>query len=499
MNSTAKRLKLRPQPVNIIYKRPDNYNKNNGLLMSKGLRKLLLMLAGQPGLHLISALILLSVFALYKQINLLSIEIITGLSVIRLLYSLLANPKPILVVHRIRKKVLNVIEDELKITLALGAMAFALKWTIDPEIIFIYGAVSMWYHIFWMMATKKILKYLSGKLEKSGYTPSQRKVIIVGTGQRGKKAADVIKNSPELETNLLGFVDYRKDYLWRYRDIPLIGHPDEIEKIISSNQVDAIIVAVEPEDLSKTRKMFDTAEVMGVPVCFMAEIFEPKISEVKPSFINGTPVYLYRATSENQIALLAKAVMDKVGAVIGLILTSPIFIACAVAIKLDSKGPIFFKQTRSGLNGKPFKLLKFRTMGNDAEKKKQELEKMNEMSGPVFKIKNDPRVTRIGRLLRKTSMDELPQFINVLLGDMSLVGPRPPLPKEVAKYEDWQRRRLSVKPGVTCTWQVSGRNNIDFDQWMKLDLEYIDNWSIWDDTKIIVRTIPAVVKGSGAS
>lgn len=467
--------------------------------MNKELRKVLLMLAGQPGLHLISALILIGIFTIYNQVNLLSFEILAGISTIRILYSLLANPKPILVVHRIRKKVLNVLEDELKITLALGAMAFALKWAIDPQIIFVFGVVNMLYHIVWMMATKKILKYISGKLEKSGYTPTQRKVIIVGTGLRGKKAADVIKNSPELETNLLGFVDYRKDYLWRYRDIPLIGHPDEIEKIISSNQVDAIIVAVEPEDLSPTRKMFDTAELMGVPVCFMAEIFEPKISQVKPSFINGTPVYLYRATSENQLALFAKTVMDKIGALAGLLLASPVFLICAIAIKLDSQGPIFFKQTRSGLNGKPFQLLKFRTMDIDAENKKKELEKMNEMSGPVFKIKNDPRVTKVGRLLRKTSMDELPQFINVLLGDMSLVGPRPPLPKEVAKYENWQRRRLSVKPGVTCTWQVSGRNNIDFDQWMKLDLEYIDNWSIWDDTKIIARTIPAVVKGSGAS
>ena len=135
----------------------------------------------------------------------------------------------------------------------------------------------------------------------------------------------------------------------------------------------------------------------------------------------------------------------------------------------------------------------------DAEKKKSELEKLNEMSGPVFKIAEDPRVTRVGRFLRKTSLDEFPQFLNVLMGDMSLVGPRPPLPKEVAQYKKWQHRRLSVKPGVTCTWQVSGRNNIDFEQWMRLDLDYIDNWSLWDDTKIIAKTIPAVLKDSGAS
>ncbi|MCK4460303.1 MAG: sugar transferase, partial [candidate division Zixibacteria bacterium] len=165
---------------------------------------------------------------------------------------------------------------------------------------------------------------------------------------------------------------------------------------------------------------------------------------------------------------------------------------------LESRGPVFFKQVRSGLNGKTFKLYKFRTMCADAEHKKDALTNRNEMTGPVFKIADDPRVTRIGRFLRKYSIDEVPQFINVLRGDMSLVGPRPPLPKEVSEYDPWQHRKLSVKPGVTCLWQVNGRNEIDFDDWMRLDLEYIDNWSLWLDAKILARTIPAVIKGSGS-
>jgi len=169
----------------------------------------------------------------------------------------------------------------------------------------------------------------------------------------------------------------------------------------------------------------------------------------------------------------------------------------ALFIKLDSRGPIFYKQTRCGLNGRQFSMYKFRTMCCDAEKQKDDLLHENEMSGPVFKIKDDPRVTRVGRFLRKFSIDEVPQFLNVLKGEMSLVGPRPPLPHEVAGFLPWQRRKLSVKPGVTCIWQVNGRNNIGFEEWMRLDLDYIDNWSLWLDAKIIARTIPTVIKGSG--
>jgi lipopolysaccharide/colanic/teichoic acid biosynthesis glycosyltransferase len=172
-------------------------------------------------------------------------------------------------------------------------------------------------------------------------------------------------------------------------------------------------------------------------------------------------------------------------------------LATSLLIKLESKGPVLFKQVRAGENGKNFHLYKFRTMCIDAEDKKAALSTRNEMSGPVFKIREDPRVTTIGRLLRKFSIDELPQFVNVLKGEMSLVGPRPPLPSEVSGYQPWQHRKLSVKPGVTCLWQINGRNQVDFDEWMRLDLEYIDNWSLALDTKILLKTLPAVLKGTG--
>lgn len=177
---------------------------------------------------------------------------------------------------------------------------------------------------------------------------------------------------------------------------------------------------------------------------------------------------------------------------------SPLMLVLSLFIKFTSKGPILFRQERCGLNRRKFTMLKFRTMVEKADQMKDLLLKKNEMDGPVFKMTDDPRLTKVGAALRKFSLDELPQLFNVLRGEMSLVGPRPPLPKEVSQYDLWQRRKLSMKPGLTCLWQVNGRNNIDFEKWMKMDLEYIDNWSLWLDTKILFKTIPAVIQGTGA-
>ena len=203
------------------------------------------------------------------------------------------------------------------------------------------------------------------------------------------------------------------------------------------------------------------------------------------------------STTANELGLFIKSLMDYVGAAVAMIVLSPVFLIITLLIKTTSPGPIFFYQERCGLNGRRFLVRKFRTMREHAEEEREKLEKDNEMDGPVFKIKNDPRITLIGSFLRKTSLDELPQFINVLRGEMSLVGPRPPIPDEVEQYQLWQRRRLSMKPGITCIWQVNGRNKTSFEEWMNMDLEYIDNWSLLLDFKLLLLTVKAVIVGSG--
>jgi exopolysaccharide biosynthesis polyprenyl glycosylphosphotransferase len=356
----------------------------------------------------------------------------------------------------------------------------------------------------------------------------------------------MILDSPEFDSRLLGFVDPHRKGQWRYRDIPLLASIEELppdrfqvgrgsefvmaneqldgelstfsvrpwpayggeadlqpsralESIFSSRQVDTLVVAVEPEDSSVARAALAIAEQMGVTVCLIPELLASRKARIRTGFIHGLPTLTFRAVPDCRTRLFVKQAVDLIGATVALVLTAPLMLVTAVAIKLESPGPIMFGQTRCGLNGRLFRMYKFRTMVNGAEKRRHDLADLNEMSGPVFKIKNDPRVTRVGRFLRKTSIDELPQLINILSGEMSLVGPRPPLPSEVARYQPWQHRRLSVKPGITCLWQVNGRNRIDFEKWMKLDLEYIDHWSLWQDVKILARTVPAVLRTNGAS
>lgn len=328
---------------------------------------------------------------------------------------------------------------------------------------------------------------------------SNRNVIIIGTGAKARKITDRICDNKSWGIHILGFMDYHRAGLWRYRDFPLLGHPDGLADLIAANQLDFIIIAVENTDLPLTGHAFAVGEEMGVNVCLMSDLYFHPISRADATTFMDFPAVMYSSVPDDRLQLTLKTAIDWVGGLVGVILSLPVMLAAAVAIKLEDGGPIFFRQTRAGKNGKPFTMLKFRTMIPDADRLKDKLLDKNEMSGPVFKMKDDPRITRIGAVLRKTSIDELPQFINILRGDMSLVGPRPPLPQEVARYDRWQRRKLAVKPGLTCLWQINGRNKIDFDDWMKLDLEYIDNWSLWLDTKILMKTVPAVFKREGAS
>jgi exopolysaccharide biosynthesis polyprenyl glycosylphosphotransferase len=324
-------------------------------------------------------------------------------------------------------------------------------------------------------------------------------VLIIGTGTIAKNFADKIFNNVQFGLKIIGFIDWEKRAgLWRYRDIPCIGYLDDLPDILRNKQVDFVVYAVGKKYLGTIEKSLMICEQMGVRTSVLADFFPLKLARRRIESFFGSPMICYDSVPGLNFSMILKSLFDPIMATIGLILASPVMLAAAIAIKITSHGPVIFAQTRCGLNGRQFKLFKFRTMVADAELLKKALMRFNEIDGAAFKMTNDPRITPVGKLLRKTSIDELPQLFNILRGDMSFVGPRPPLADEVAHYDLWQRRKLSMKPGLTCLWQVSGRSDVSFEQWMKLDLEYIDHWSLLKDAEILARTVPAVLKGTGA-
>jgi exopolysaccharide biosynthesis polyprenyl glycosylphosphotransferase len=275
---------------------------------------------------------------------------------------------------------------------------------------------------------------------------------------------------------------------------------DELVDLLHKHSANGVILSATHTFFGQIEKAIQVCELEGVEAWLLADFFKTKLSQTSVDDFYGRPMLVFRSTPEESWQAVVKQVFDFVAAFVLLLFLTPLFLAVTILIKLTSPGPVLFRQERSGLNGQPFTMLKFRSMVSDAEQLKQELAALNEMDGPVFKISSDPRITSVGRLLRRYSIDELPQLINVLRGEMSLVGPRPLPVDEVQRFDDLaHRRRLSVKPGLTCLWQVSGRNNVkDFRDWVRLDLEYIDNWSLWLDFKILLRTIPVVLLGTGA-
>lgn len=262
--------------------------------------------------------------------------------------------------------------------------------------------------------------------------------------------------------------------------------------------VDEILFVVSQKKLVELEELLLACEEEGIKTRIALDMFPHMINRMEVEELEGVPLLTFSPTKITALSLAFRRLFDVVFGLLLLLITSPIWILTAMAIKLTSRGPVLFKQVRCGLNGRRFVLYKFRSMVHDAELQKDTLKALNEMDGPAFKIKKDPRITFVGKIIRKASIDELPQLLNVLKGDMSLVGPRPSIPEEVEKYKHWQRRRLSMKPGMTCLWQIQGRNKIDFDDWMKLDLQYIDNWSLKLDLMIFLKTIPVVIFGRGA-
>ncbi|MGQ0504867.1 MAG: sugar transferase [Myxococcaceae bacterium] len=323
-------------------------------------------------------------------------------------------------------------------------------------------------------------------------------VLIIGVGPLGRLTGEDLQN--RTRRHVLGFLrfdDEGKPEPLRNR---VLGTSADLEALLKTLPVSEVFISGNAlKNAAEMQQAIKTCERFGVPFALPAYCFRlDRARPVQPHAVaDGYIHYMSVSAKPGQMAL--KRLFDIVSASVALWMLLPLFAFVAAAIKLTSRGPIFFKQVRVGLHGKPFKMLKFRSMVVNAEELKAKLEVQNEQSGPVFKMKHDPRITAIGRFIRKYSIDELPQLINVLRGDMAVVGPRPPVPSEVAKYEAWQRRRLSVRPGLTCIWQVSGRNQISFEQWMFLDMQYIDHWSLAQDFNLILKTVPVVLTGRGAS
>jgi exopolysaccharide biosynthesis polyprenyl glycosylphosphotransferase len=326
-----------------------------------------------------------------------------------------------------------------------------------------------------------------------------RTVLMVGVGEIARKMTDRLHSHPQWGFKVTGCMvppHMRDEPL--VNGLPNLGVYDETPQVLKTGHPDLVVFAVDKRYIAEAESAIYACEEQGIDVWMVPDFFDTSVAKLSFDEFEHLPVMAFRTVPEYSWQVIFKNVFDRAAAAILLAIASPLIVLVALLIKVTSRGPVLFKQVRQGYRGKPFNLYKFRTMVSNAEQLRAELEVLNEMDEIVFKIERDPRITPLGRVLRKWSIDELPQIFNVLKGEMSLVGPRPMLHTEIDKFKYWQRRKLSVKPGLTCLWQVSGRSNLRFEEWMRLDLEYIDNWSLALDFKILLRTIPVVLTARGA-
>lgn len=367
--------------------------------------------------------------------------------------------------------------------LVLGACVVFLKLSIPSRSAFVlFIAMAP----FGLLLREKI--YRSIRLRKLRLGAHGESIILAGSPLRMEELERSLTPVQRLEINIVEKIDLEGDGIQR------------LVEAMHRESVGRVLLAFDPRQSDNLQKAIAACETEGVEAWVAADFVRASIARPTYESLGSTPMLVFRVTPDLSWALLVKAMMDRVGALVGLIVLSPVFLLVALGVRLTSRGPVIFKQERAGQHGRPFTMYKFRSMRTGAEMEQAELQAYNQMSGPVFKVENDPRITPFGRWLRRTSLDELPQLANVLLGHMSLVGPRPLPLYEVDNFElTAHRRRLSMKPGLTCLWQISGRNAVrDFNDWVKLDVKYIDNWSLGLDLAILVRTIPVVLFGRGA-
>jgi exopolysaccharide biosynthesis polyprenyl glycosylphosphotransferase len=328
----------------------------------------------------------------------------------------------------------------------------------------------------------------------------ERRVLIIGSGNRARRLAETLTRWTLSPVYIVGYLDSDPARVNRsvlgYR---VLGTIDDITNILKQHVIDEVVMAVPRAMIPEVERIARACEEEGVKFCFMADLFGVRVARTRLVEFDQIPVLTHEPIVQAEWKLTVKRLIDVVVVLCALPMVLPIMGLVAIAIKLDSAGPIFFVQDRVGQNKRIFRMLKFRSMVNGAERLQANVEHLNEAVGPIFKVANDPRVTRVGWWLRRSSLDELPQIFHVLLGHMSLVGPRPMSTRDVEKFDEGaQRRRFSVKPGLTCLWQISGRSRLPFSEWLRLDLYYIEHWSLRLDLKILWRTIPAVLRGEGA-
>jgi exopolysaccharide biosynthesis polyprenyl glycosylphosphotransferase len=357
-----------------------------------------------------------------------------------------------------------------------------------------------------LLANRALLRwwYFRGRQE---HPDNYLKVLVIGNGPRARTLMDTYRENSEWGVHIIGVLDPRVGSpeanghgVATFNDAPLLGNLGHIREILATTVVDEVIVCLPRSLLNDLGEVVAACQEEAVCIKFLADIYDLDTGTVRLDAIGAMPVLSFEPVPHEEGMLVAKRIVDLMIALPFTLLLVPLFAVVAVAIKLDSRGPVFFVQPRVGLNKRTFNMVKFRSMFADAEQRMAEIEHLNEADGPIFKMANDPRVTRVGRFLRRTSIDELPQLLNVLRGQMSLVGPRPMSLRDVNQFSlGIQRRRFSVRPGLACLREVSGRSRLSFERWLELDLQYIEEWSLWLDIKILFKLIPTVLKGDGAT
>lgn len=371
---------------------------------------------------------------------------------------------------------------------------FLFKLTnISRLVIMFFGVINFFSLFAVRISVYRIMKFYRVK----GY--NSRNIIIVADDSSEPFLEKLLENR-EWGYILKYIITNSSKIYKKYKDIVRI-HPEHVNlrNLIDLDVIDEVVYCKNEINQNRLKSIIHDCEEVGVVFRMQSQLFNMSATKAHINHFDETPFLTFDNTPSDHFALRIKNIFSVLAALFILIVWSPILLLITILIKASSKGPVFFKQKRVGLRGRTFYMYKFRTMIINAEQLQKDLMSANEADGPVFKIKNDPRITKIGKFLRKSGLDELPQFFNVLIGDMSLVGPRPPIPSEVKQYERWQLRRLSMKPGITCTWQIKpNRNNISFDDWMKMDLQYIDNWSNKLDLVLFFKTIKTMLKGSGS-